>query len=124
MLDYIEIICRWVFGLQMAFWGLNGFFHWRAIPPSSEGVTRFVDACIETRFIMPTVKIIEIVGGIFLLCKFAVLLNLLIFAPIIFVITLLHLFHNPKPWPVILPVTLPFLVVFAWHFQTLISTSL
>ncbi|MDG0815184.1 hypothetical protein [Bdellovibrio svalbardensis] len=124
MLDYIEIICRWAFGLQMAFWGLNGFFHWVAIPPSGDGVTRFTEACIETRFIMPTVKMIEVVCGLLLLCKFAVLLNLLIFAPIVFVITMLHFFHNPKPWPVVLPITVPFLVAFSSHLQPLISTSL
>lgn len=123
MLEYIEIACRWIFALQMVFWGLNGFFHWFAIPPSSEAVDRFVKACIDAKFIMPTVKIIEIVCGIFLLCKFAVLLNVLIFAPLVFVITLLHLLHNPKPWAVVVPISLPYLIMFAWHLQPLITMS-
>lgn len=124
MLDYIEIACRWIFALQMIFWGLNGFFNWVQIPPSSEGVTRFAQACVDTRFIMPTVKVIEIICGILLLIKFAMILNLMIFAPIIFVITLLHLIHNPKPWPVVLPVSLPFAIMFLIHVPALFATAL
>lgn len=126
MLSYIETTCRWAFSLQMIFWGFNSFFHWLAIPPSSKGVTKFVEACVDTRFIMPTVKFLEIVCGIFLLCNFAVLLNILIFAPIVFVITLLHLIHNSsfwsKFWPVVLTISLPFLIIFVWHIKPLINT--
>lgn len=123
MLEYIEIFCRWAFALQMTFWGLNGFFSWIQIPPSGEGVNNFVEACIKTRFIMPTVKLIEIICGAFLMLKFAVLLNILLFAPIVFVITGLHLLHNPKPWPVIAPITIPFLVIFFWHLQPLLVST-
>ncbi|HWU41844.1 MAG TPA: hypothetical protein VN132_00360, partial [Bdellovibrio sp.] len=63
MLSYIEIIFRWIFALQMIFWGLNGFFEWVKIPPASKGVEKFVQACADTKFILPTVKFIEIFCG-------------------------------------------------------------
>ncbi|MBO9666014.1 MAG: hypothetical protein J7501_04315 [Bdellovibrio sp.] len=122
-MEYVETACRWIFALQMIFWGLNGFFHWLPIPPASPVITRFVDACIETKFIMPTVKTVEVLFGILLLVKIAVPLSLFFFAPIVFVITLLHLMHNPKPWPVIMPITLPFAVVLGFHAQTLLASS-
>ena len=89
-MDYIEIACRWIFGAQMVFWGLNGFFHFLAIPPSSDVITRFTEACLETKFIMPTVKVIEVLCGALLILKVAVPISLIFFSPIIFVITLLH----------------------------------
>ncbi|QLY27511.1 hypothetical protein HW988_17585 [Bdellovibrio sp. KM01] len=121
VMDIIEVVCRMIFGLQMAFWGLNGFFNWVTIPPSPPVIEKFVEACIETRFIMPTTKVIEIVSGLLLVLGIAVNLNLMLFAPIIFVITFLHLLHNPKPWGVVVPITLPFAVVIGFHLPALFA---
>ncbi|WP_295903807.1 hypothetical protein [uncultured Bdellovibrio sp.] len=120
MSEYIEIIFRWAFGLQMVFWGLNGFFYWVKIPPSGPVIDKFVEACIETKFIMPIVKLVEIFFGAFLLLGFAVPLSLTVFAPLIFVITGLHLFHNPKHWGVLGPITVPYLVLIFLHGGTLL----
>ncbi len=120
-MDYIEIACRWIFGLQMVFWGLNGFFHFLPIPPSSAVITRFTEACLETKFIMPTVKVIEVLCGALLIFKVAVPLSLISFSPIVFVITLLHLLHTPKPWPVVVPISLPFAVLIGIHAQTFLA---
>ncbi|WP_374075985.1 DoxX family membrane protein [Bdellovibrio bacteriovorus] len=117
---YIEIIFRWAFGLQMVFWGLNGFFHWIKIPPSGAVIDKFVEACVETKFIMPSVKLIEIFCGAFLLLGFAIPISLVIFAPLMFVITGLHLFHNPKHWTVLAPVTIPYLVLLVFHSGSLL----
>lgn len=113
--EYVEIGCRWIFGLQMVFWGLNGFFSWIKIPPASPAMEMFIQACIESRFIMPSVKTIEILFGVFLLIGFAVPLSLMIFAPLLFVITGLHVFNNPKPWGVLLSFTLPYGVLLLLH---------
>ena len=120
-MDYIEIACRWIFGLQMVFWGLNGFFHFLPIPPSSPTITRFTEACIEAKFIMPTVKVIEILCGALLIFKVAVPLSLICFSPIMFVVTLLHLIHNPKPWAVLAPLSAPFAILIALHAQTFLA---
>ena len=107
-MEYLELALRWIFGLQMAFWGLNGFFHWVKIPPSSATIEKFTQACIDTGFIMPTVKVLEIVAGLLLIFNFSTALCLAVLAPIMFVITGLHVFHNPKPGAVLLPLVLPY----------------
>ncbi|MGE9745635.1 hypothetical protein [Bdellovibrio bacteriovorus] len=120
MIEYIEIVCRWIFGLQMFFWGLNGFFHWVKIPPSDPKIDAFVNACMETRFIMPTVKLMEIIGGAVLLLNFAVPATLVVFAPLIFVISGLHILHNPKPWGVLVTTTVPYLLLVFFHNTSLL----
>lgn len=123
MIDYVEIAIRWIFAVPMIFWGLNGFFHFLAIPASSPTINKFTEACIEARFIMPTVKIIEIVGGVFLLLNWAVPFTLACFAPIIFVVSGLHLLHNPKPWGVLIPTTLPYLILIFFHHEALLRIA-
>lgn len=107
-MEYLELALRWIFGLQIAFWGLNGFFHWVQIPPSPPVIEKFVQACIDTRFIMPTVKILEITAGLLLLFNFSTALCLAVLAPIMFVVTGLHVLHNPKPAGVLIPLVLPY----------------
>lgn len=122
-LAWFEILLRWTLGLQLLFWGLNGFFHWKPIPPSSDFIGRFSDLCHESRFILPTVKIFEIVFGFLLLTGSGTLLALVGLAPIIFVISGLHAFHNNKAWQVLLPITLPYLLlsILNWTmFKTLL----
>lgn len=101
----------------MFFWGLNGFFNWVKIPPESEVIDSFVEACIKTRFIMPTVKILEIITGALITLGFFVPMCLLLLAPIIFVISFLHLLHNKKPWGVLLTTTFPYLVLVGLHLS-------
>jgi len=111
MLEWFEIGCRWALGLQLLFWGLNGFFKWKAIPPSADFIDRFTDICIQSKFIMPSVKIIEIVFGFILLTGYGTLLALVFLGPIVFLITGLHFFHNKKRWGVIIPITGPYLLL-------------
>jgi uncharacterized membrane protein YphA (DoxX/SURF4 family) len=111
MLEWFDLICRWVLGLQLLFWGLNGFFHWVVPPSESSFVTRFGDLCAESRFIMPTVKVFEILFGALLLTGYGTLVSLIFLGPIIFVITGLHFFHNPKWWRVVVPITGPYILV-------------
>lgn len=120
MSEYFEIAVRWAFAMQMVFWGLNGFFQWIKIPPASPVIDQFVTACIETKFIMPAVKLIEIVFGSFLIINFAVPLSLVAFAPLLFVITGLHLFHNTKPWGVLFFYTLPYCLLVTLHSGSLL----
>jgi uncharacterized membrane protein YphA (DoxX/SURF4 family) len=117
MIEHIELALRWILGLQLTFWGLNGFFHWRPIPPSAKAIDNFTITCIESRFIMPTVKTFEIVFGIFLLMGFAIPLALMMLSPIIFVITGLHSLHNKKSWEVLVPITLPFIALAILQYE-------
>lgn len=120
MTEYLELFFRWAFGLQMIFWGLNGFFHLVPIPPSSDKINKFVEACIETKFLMPIVKIFEILFGICLIANFMVAVSLVTLAPILFVVTGLHVFHNPKPWGVLATCTVPYLILVLYHAPALL----
>ncbi len=123
MIDYVEIVIRWIFAAPMVFWGLNGFFHFVAIPPSSPTIDKFTEACLEARFIMPAVKIIEFVGGLFLLMNWGVPFVLACFAPILFVVTGLHLLYNPKPWAVLVTCSLPYLALVFIHHEALLRIA-
>jgi len=117
MLEWTELIFRWIFAGQILFWGLNGFFHWKAIPPSADFINEFTEACVKSGFIMPTVKIFEVVFGSLLLTGFARGISLIALAPIVFVITGLHVRHNKKAWEVLVPISLPFLILVILNFE-------
>lgn len=118
MWDSIEFVIRVLLALQLVFWGLNGFFHWIEIQSSGTVIDNFVQACISTRFVMPLVKSFEIVFGLLLLLNLYVSLSLLFLAPIIFVITALHLLHGPAPLKVLAPVTGPYVFLLIYHAQS------
>lgn len=120
MMKNIEVAVRWFFALQMVFWGFNGFYHWIKLKPVSEVIDNLVDACIQTKFIMPTVKFIEIFFGVLLLFDFMTSGSLLVFAPIMFVITMLHVLFNQKPWGVLLSYTIPYIILLIYHKDTLL----
>lgn len=120
MIEYTEITLRWIFGFQMVFWGLNGFFNWIKITPVSETIDHFVQACIEVKFIMPTVKIFEILFGLFIVFNFMTAISLIALCPIMFVITGLHMLHNPKPWGVLFSYSLPFVALVILYSEDLL----
>jgi len=121
MLEWIEIILRWILGMQFLFWGLNGFFRWKSIPPSGDFVGRFGDVCFESKFILPVVKIFEIFFGAALLTGHGTLASLIFLGPLVFVISGLHLFHNPRWWEVIVPITLPYLAIAGLNWQKVLA---
>ncbi len=118
-----ESFIRWLFALQMLFWGLNGFFLWVKIPSTPERIDRFVAACIETGFIMPVTKALEVVLSVCLLANFLVPLSLFLFAPLMFVITGLHVFLNPRPFAVLLSCSLPYGILLWIHAPNIYKIS-
>ncbi|RYZ86320.1 MAG: hypothetical protein EOP06_14700 [Proteobacteria bacterium] len=111
VLFWTEVFCRWALGLQFLFWGLNGFFNFVSIPPSADFIDRFVRICIEAKFIMPAVKLLEIVFGFLLLTGYGTLVSLIFLGPTVFIITGLHFFWNAQWWQVVMPITVPYLIV-------------
>ncbi|XGC80603.1 DoxX family membrane protein [Bdellovibrio bacteriovorus] len=117
---YLEIICRWSFGLQMVFWGLNAIFNWVKPPTPSPRMDAFIGSCVDTQFIMPTVKFIEIVFGAFLVLGFLVPLSLIVFAPLMFVLTGLQIFLNQRPVGFLVTFFVPYLILLILHRENLL----
>ncbi|MNT10885.1 hypothetical protein D3C72_1457380 [compost metagenome] len=115
----LELIIRWIFILQMLFAGLNGIFHFRPVPDSGPQIDAFVKACMDVKFIMPTIKALEVIGALVLINKHWVPFGLILFAPMMFVITLLHAMHNPKPWGVLVAFSLPYVLLIYLNHEAL-----
>ena len=83
---------RLVLGLVFVVFGLNGFFLFIPVPPMAEPAQRFIGAIIATHYLMPLVKVTEIVGGLLLLSGCHVPLALVLLGPVLVNILCFHLF--------------------------------
>ncbi|MEY4616785.1 MAG: hypothetical protein RJB66_1745 [Pseudomonadota bacterium] len=83
-------------GLYYFVFGVDGFFKKIPLPPPSEKGLRFLVAIEDSGYILPAVKIIEIVVGVFWIMGFGSGLAWLIFTPILFNIVAFHLFLNKQ----------------------------
>lgn len=92
-------LARLVLGLLFLVFGLNGFFHFRSLPPMNEVMMKFNASLQDTKIILPVVKIFEIVFGLALILNRWTLLATLALSPICFFIVVAHLaFNRPKGW--------------------------
>lgn len=108
-------------GVQFLFWGLNGFFNWIKPPENGKVFSNFIDACCEIRFLMISIKSIQIISGILLTIQFYPQAGLVLLLPIVFGITLLQVFHAKNPWPVLVPLIIPFYIVLIQKIPSLLS---
>ncbi len=95
---------RWVLGLAFVVFGLNGFLNFIPVPPPAPEAGVFLKAMMETGYLLPLVKALEVVCGALLLANVFVPLALLVLAPIVVNILALHLMLDPAglPLPVLL----------------------
>ncbi|MBK8594329.1 MAG: DoxX family protein [Holophagales bacterium] len=96
------IILRSLMGLLFLFASLTFFFELITPPPPTGPMKLFSDGLAASIYLLPTVKVIELLCGVaFLTGRFVPLATVLI-APIIVNIVLLHAFLDPKGLPVAL----------------------
>src|SRR4051794_788504 len=88
----IALGARLLLGLVFVVFGLNGFFMFIAVPPMAEPAQRFMGAIMATGYLLPLVKVLEIVGGLLLLSGRYVPLALLLLGPVLVNILCFHLF--------------------------------
>ncbi len=86
---------RYALGLLLLIFGLNGFLHFLPMPEMPEAAGRFLGAMVETGYLFPLVKLIEISVGVMLLTNRFVPLALVLLAPISVNIVAFHLFLDP-----------------------------
>ena len=116
MKNKIEMGLRIVIGALLLMSGLNKFFNFMPTPEMTESAGLFMMALGETGYIFPVIAIIEIVGAGLLISGKMVPFALVILAPIMVNIALLHIVLDPAGMGMAL-----FLIAttgwFAWNRQ-------
>lgn len=92
----ISSIYLFSYGTYWLYIGLNGVFNFFPPPMGTARFSAVIAQLHEMRFILPTVKIAEIVIGLMLLTSYKPKLALLLLAPILFGILFLQLLFNKK----------------------------
>jgi putative oxidoreductase len=96
------VIIRVLLGLIFTIFGLNGFFHFLPTPPLSGLLGEMMSVYLKMGYMFPLIFATQIVGGILLLTNMYVALGLLLLAPVIVNIVLVHVFIDPAGLPVAL----------------------
>ena len=95
-MKYFKIGSRYVLGLIYFVFGLNFFFQFLPVPPSSEEMQKLTGAIYMSGYLFQFIKITEIVGGFMLLANLFTPLALVILAPITLNILAMHAFLDPS----------------------------
>jgi putative oxidoreductase len=96
------VIVRSLMGLLFLFASITFFFKLISPPPPTGAMKLFSDGMAASIYLLPTVKVIELLCALaFLSGRFVPLATVLI-APIIVNITLVHAFLDPKGLPIAL----------------------
>jgi uncharacterized membrane protein YphA (DoxX/SURF4 family) len=93
------LIARLLLGLGFFMSGLGGLLNLMPPPELPDAGGAFMSALVETGYLMPLVKGVELVAGVMLLTGRFVPLALLILAPVLVNIVAFHLFLAPAGLP-------------------------
>jgi uncharacterized membrane protein YphA (DoxX/SURF4 family) len=98
------LIARGILGLIFTVFGVNGFLNFIPIPELTPEGASFMGVLHDSGYLY-VVKIIEIVGGVFLLAGRLVPLSITILGPVVINILLFHIFLDPGGLPMSIIVT-------------------
>jgi uncharacterized membrane protein YphA (DoxX/SURF4 family) len=113
---YAPSAARILLGLIFFVFGLNGFLQFIPQPPVPAQAGAFFGALAATGYMLPLIKIVEVVGGALLLSNRFVPLALAILAPNVVNIVLFHAVLAPGGLPIALMV-LGFELFTAWSYR-------
>jgi len=105
-------VSRFLLGLIFLVFGLKGFLHLIAMPPSSEVADQFIGTSFLSKYLL-VVCGLQIISGALLLVNHYVPLALTILGIIIANILLFQVLMNPAGFGLVLLVTILWAVVFA-----------
>lgn len=94
------MIARIILGLIFVVFGLNGFLNFLPLPPPAEQMGTFMGGLMASVYFFPLLKGTEVVCGLLLLANAYVPLALVILAPIVLNIFLVHVFMAPEGMPI------------------------
>lgn len=98
-LRFLPAIARVLLGVMFLVFGLNGFFWFIPQPPADQlpkGLVDFSTAMMKTGYLFQLVKGTEVVVGLLLLLNRFVPLALVLLAPVVVNIVLVHAFLAPS----------------------------
>ncbi|MFN9066375.1 MAG: DoxX family membrane protein [Bdellovibrionales bacterium] len=95
-MKYFKLGSRTVLGLIYFVFGLNFFFQFLPVPPSSEEMQKLTGAIYMSGYLFQFIKITEIFGGLMLMTNLFTPLALIILAPITLNILAMHAFLDPS----------------------------
>jgi hypothetical protein len=108
-----SLIARYLLGLVFLVFGLNGFLQFIPQGPLPGGLAgQYVTALSQSHYILP-VAALQVIGAVLLLANRYVPLGLVILAPIIVNILLVHIFLLPQGLPIAIIVTILWFLVYA-----------
>lgn len=91
----VTVISRLILGLLFLVFGLNGLFHFFAMPPMPAKAQEFFGGLYASGYLLPLMFGVQAVGGALLLAGVLVPLALTVLAPIVVNILLFHMFLAP-----------------------------
>jgi len=83
---------RYILGIVLVFFGLNGFLQFMTPPPMSEAANAFMAAMGATGYMFVLINVVQLLVGISLLVNKYVPLALVVLAPLTLNIILFHVF--------------------------------
>lgn len=96
-MDKLTLVARILLGLIFFVFGLNGFLNFIPQPENMpEQMVTIMNGFMAMKYFFPFLKGTEVVCGLLLLSGYFVPLSLIVLAPIILNIFLLHLFAAPE----------------------------
>jgi uncharacterized membrane protein YphA (DoxX/SURF4 family) len=109
------LVARILLGLVFLVFGLNGLFAFLEPPAMNEKAMGFMGALMGTGYLLPVVKLIEVVAGGLLLAGRFVPLALVLLAPIVVNIFLFHVFLDATMLPLAMLIVL-LEILLAWAY--------
>ncbi len=100
MSQKIEMVLRILVGILLVNSGLNKFFHYMTTPEMTENATSLMIAMGQSGYIFKTVALVEIIGGGLLIWGRMIPFALIILAPVIYNIFMIHAVMDPKGLPI------------------------
>ena len=118
----IPVAVRILFGLQFLVAGLNGFFNFMPIPEMPAAAGAFMGALVDTGYMFPLIKGVEVLAAVMLLANWRAPLALVLLAPIVVNIVLFHLVLAPNLGTVVMLLAMHGFL--AWHYRSVYAPLL
>lgn len=89
---------RLIIGVILTVFGLNGFLNFLPVPQGNEHASAFITAIINTGYLFPLVKGMEVIAGIFMLTNRLVFLAAIFISPVVVNIFLYNTLLDSSGW--------------------------